>query len=232
MSRISRLLSVARNVLQSLGLFVLLTFFIWVAFLVVSSTWVYLNALPTEIITNLTTVTGAVVVATITVVAGRFFEKQKDIETKLREKKLLAYEPFMKFWLTRLLPDKSSKDVRTQGKAQQPDKASDENNNDILAALRTFTADAVLWGSVDVVERFLEFRRLTFLEDTAKDKSFRVLYAFDDVLFAIRRDLGNSTSGLKPGDLIKMIITDPDNLPPYDSVKTITRHTNTDKPVP
>ncbi len=67
-----------------------------------------------------------------------------------------------------------------------------------------FTTKAMMWGSPGVLRAYTRFRRT--------DGSPDIVLMVDDVLRAMRKDLGLSNRGLARGDLIKLLITDPETL--------------------
>lgn len=76
---------------------------------------------------------------------------------------------------------------------------------DIKALYWRVKEGIIVWGSPRVMKQWLRFQRL------AKTGENPVL-VMDDVLMAIRRDLGNSNIGLSRGDAVKMFLKDPDEL--------------------
>lgn len=69
-----------------------------------------------------------------------------------------------------------------------------------------FTTQVMLWGSPGVLQNYGSFRRAGEKEDP------KILLLLDDILQAMRKDLGLSNWGLARGDLIKMLLTDPESL--------------------
>ena len=69
-----------------------------------------------------------------------------------------------------------------------------------------FTTNVMLWGSPGVLQHYGSFRR------TGQQSDPNVVLLMDDILQAMRKDLGLSNWGLARGDLIKMLLTDPETL--------------------
>ena len=69
-----------------------------------------------------------------------------------------------------------------------------------------FTTRVMLWGSPGVLQHYGAFRRVGERPDP------NILLLVDDILQAMRKDLGLSNWGLARGDLIKMLLTDPESL--------------------
>lgn len=88
-----------------------------------------------------------------------------------------------------------------------PKKRTDKENRELTAHFREFTRGLIEWGSPAVIKQWMAFRRVV----TPKG-SRELLFAMDDMLRAIRQDLGLSNRGLARGDLVKLFLKDPDTL--------------------
>ncbi len=60
----------------------------------------------------------------------------------------------------------------------------------------------IVWASPTVIKSWLHFRKVT-------TTGGNTLVAMDNVLKAIRKDLGNSNFGLQIGDSVKVFLRDP-----------------------
>ena len=86
-------------------------------------------------------------------------------------------------------------------------KRTAKENRDLTTHFREFTRGLIEWGSPAVIKQWMAFRKVL----TPKG-SKRLLFAMDDMLLAIRRDLGLSNRGLARGDLVRLLLKDPDSL--------------------
>lgn len=88
-------------------------------------------------------------------------------------------------------------------------KANFENRDDIPEQLRKdfqkLNRGLIIWGSPEVIKAWLHFR------DIAGQGNTNTLIAVDKMYQAIRKDLGNSNFGLQTGDLLKSMLSDPEN---------------------
>jgi len=64
----------------------------------------------------------------------------------------------------------------------------------------------MLWGSPKVLNAYTAFRK------AGQEENPQVIILVDDILRAMRRDLGLSNWGLQRGDLVKMLLTDPEKV--------------------
>ena len=70
-----------------------------------------------------------------------------------------------------------------------------------------FTRGLVTWGSPNVIQKWSKFQA-----EGSQKEGKEVLYLMDDLLKAIRKDLGNSDFGLKRGAIIALFLSDPEKL--------------------
>lgn len=74
----------------------------------------------------------------------------------------------------------------------------------------SFSKKLLLWGSPEVLQKYQEFRSFGQAPENAGDP--RVLLYGDDVFGAMRKDLGLTNEGLKRGDLMKLFISNPQEI--------------------
>jgi len=82
------------------------------------------------------------------------------------------------------------------------------NNQDVKKEMESFfqqfTGDLIVWGSPKVIKAYTNFRNF--------GEQPQILLKLDDMLRAIRQDLGHSNRGIKKGDLICLFLSDPEKL--------------------
>ena len=165
--------------------------------------WTNFTTLQTEVATAVVAGSVTIIVGIGTVFIGRYYEKKRQIELEHREKKVEIYESFMAVWFERIL--KGKKEATSTTKVV----ATDQQNDDLENFLRDFTRNAILWSSHGVIKKYAVFRDSTLNAKQASVESlYETLFQFEDVLFEIRKDLGNSNRGLKKGDLLVLFIND------------------------
>jgi hypothetical protein len=144
----------------------------------------------------------AALIAAVAAILGLLYtqrqNKAKDIAEAHRADKVLAYRKFMEF-ISRMLA--GSKEGNWPASADGT--VSSEFQHEFIA----FTSDLIVWGSPDVIKKFEAFRVAA-----NANIGHGLLLAVDDLLQAIRKDLRNSNSGLKRGDLLKLYLRDPSEL--------------------
>lgn len=140
------------------------------------------------------TITGAftVMVAVVTVTIGRWSESRSQVEKELREKKALCYDKLMQFMFRVLFSAKS-------GSKQMSEK-------EMIKGLADFTQQVMIWGADDVVAAWSAFRKATLAGET-----IGTLITYEDLIYAIRLDLGHSNRGLRRGDVLRLFVNDIDS---------------------
>jgi hypothetical protein len=159
--------------------------------------WQSVTSLEPNLASAIIAASATMVVAVLTVVIGKYFERKKEIENQQREKKIEVYEKFMEKWFDKLLESSKSKD---KNKNVLEDEA-------FIQFLSEFTRKLILWGSDGVVKKYSSFRKESLMP-SQESSPFASLYNFEQILFEIRKDIGHSNQTLKPGDLLTLFIND------------------------
>lgn len=128
-------------------------------------------------------------VASVSVVMlGRYFEKQKEIELRIREKKITIYEKFVMDTLNFLL------------KSQQYSKSKQEKlQNDLVKTFEEFHKNILFWGSDSIIKSYNNYRFKLGSTDAKMED-------FEDLIFAFRKDVGHKNKHLCKYDVLKMLL--------------------------
>lgn len=124
--------------------------------------------------------------------------KEREIAETHRLNKISVYEDFSDLYLEVMQVSKHKPNSPQLAKAQQK----------VVDHMLDFSKRAMLWASPEVLRAYNRFRSIGSPESAKKEIVLRV----DDVLQEMRRDLGLGNSGLKRGTLIKLYLSDPENL--------------------
>ena len=137
-------------------------------------------------------VAGAVTLfaAVVTVVGGKIWEQRVKIQQDVREKRLPVYEKQIETFFSVLFAEKAGNEKPSE--------------QDIQKAFMAFTEKLIVWGSPEVIKAWSAFR----LHDWTSAKPVDAFLKVELFLRAIRRDLGNSNSGLPPGELMRLFVND------------------------
>ena len=179
-----------QNRIQSVIGIIILVFFILLIFLFIKS---LINADPkisTPVIAGMFTIFGGIATVMIT----QKQTKMREIEEAHREKKIEIYKEFINI-ATDLLGAKN-KNLEIQALSEK----------DLIVFMLKYKREILLWGSPEVIKAQLEFEKL------AEEGSALLVIAMNKLYKAMREDIGLSNSGLNNNELIKLFLTDPDEL--------------------
>ncbi len=113
----------------------------------------------------------------------------------LREKKIPTYEKIINFIFSLTFADKLEKERPTE--------------NEMIKFMAEITQELVIWGSDEMLNAFYKFR-MTSIENTGGDSSnpFGVLIMVEDLLLAIRKDLGHKNKNVSRGKILGLFVND------------------------
>ncbi len=130
-------------------------------------------------------------VAIMTIYIARYFERKRDAELKIREKKILVYEEFVLKSMSFVLKSYNASEKRKKDLA-----------NDFAVAVEKFSKYILFWGSDKVIRTFNKY----FKENVSNDDPYESMKKFEKFVLLLRMDIGQSNKALKKWDLIKMFI--------------------------
>jgi hypothetical protein len=148
----------------------------------------YISAVPKELGAALIAGATTILVATTTVMVGRYFERKKELDALYREKKTEVYDEFLKvFFQVWFSGGKPS------GSKQEPD---------LVKLFQDFSVKLVLWSGPEALEAFARWReKMTEGHATAEG-----IFETEAFLAAIRADLRHSNRGLRKGWFARLFL--------------------------
>jgi len=164
---------------------------VWIAF---SSILKWITAQESQI--------GAAIIAFVSTVVGGIGavliaqqrSKSREIAESHRPNKIKIYSNFITTMIGIIQKHKGS------------DTTVLENSKEIEDFFFDFTTQVVLWGSPRVLRHYAAFRKI------GQAPNLNIVLVMDDIMQAMRKDIGLSNRGLSRGDLMKMFLTDPESL--------------------
>jgi len=154
--------------------------------------WVMVQ--PSQIAAAIIAFAGTVIAGIGAVVISQQRAKARDIAESHRPKKTKLYTEFIMQVVGIMREHREGKTLDASATRKLEDFFFD------------FTTQVMLWGSPSVLKHYGAFRRVGEKPDP------NILLLLDDILKAMRKDLGLSNRALARGDLIKMLLTDPESL--------------------
>lgn len=136
-------------------------------------------------------ITGGVSVVTVIIssVISRFIEYKQTIKKYLYEKREKPYSEFIAL-VYKLQISQKNGETYTQ--------------EEVLKDISKFSELLTLWGSSNVIKKWIKFRE-NLLESSLVAEN---LFLLEDIVFEIRKDMGQGKKGLNKGDLLSFFVND------------------------
>ena len=160
---------------------------------------VALDHLRTGVAAGLVTASATVLIAVFTLVVSQRADRLRTIEQTVRERKLPLYDELIHFWMETIL------------------KADEFTVAEMAERWRKFNLETIhtlmLWMPEPVLLEYNRLRStlLDYGESGIPEGSYEVIFSFEDLLLAMRKDLGHSNEGIGRGDLLRLWINDIDD---------------------
>jgi len=161
--------------------------------IILATSWILVSIIPSLS----TEFTVGIITAALTIISifvSKNVEQNTLIKNELRQKKIPVYEEYIKFLFKILESQKAGKSL---------------NEQELTEFMLKFIQELLVWGADDVVIAFLKFKQAS---NSQHDDPNAILFATEDLLLAIRRDLGHSNKDFSKGTLLGLFIVDIDKL--------------------
>ena len=155
-----------------------------------------LLSLDSSVAATIIAASATVLVSVVSIIYSQRKTKEREIAESHRPQKIELYKRFMDdvvLGVLRMTKKKGGKSI--------DDADVQEHLQDFFFQ---FTGDLIVWGSPQVIKSYTEFR-------SSGDQP-EIILKVDDMLRAIRKDLGHSNRGIGRGALISLFLTDPEKL--------------------
>jgi hypothetical protein len=133
-----------------------------------------------------------VIVATFTVVAGKYFERKKDIEAHFREKKIKIYDEFLCEFFKVFYSDNNN--------------GSDDENIELVEFLQEWQRKIILWGGQDVLLKYIDWMKHL----KSGHSSIQAMFMMEEFFLVIRKDLGHKNNKLVKGTFLRLLLKNPE----------------------
>lgn len=145
----------------------------------------YIGSVPKELGAALVAGASTILVATITVMVGRYYERKKELDTLYRDKKTEVYDEFLKVFFQVWF---------SGGKAAE--------NEELVNLFRDFSVKLVLWSGPEALEAFARWK-----EKMAEGNlNAEALFETEAFLNAVRSDLRHSNHGIRRGWFARLFL--------------------------
>jgi hypothetical protein len=160
----------------------------WLAYWLGQSFFSYLSAVPKELGAALVAGAATVLVATLTVTVGRYFERKKELDALYRDKKMEIYDEFLKTFFNLMFSSAEASPTPVP--------------EDLVTFLREFYRKLILWSGPETVAAFLVWKE--HLAKAVPDA--QTIFLTEKFLLALRSDLRHSNRGLPTGFFASMML--------------------------
>lgn len=122
------------------------------------------------------------------IMLARYYEKQREAETKIRDKKIKIYEKFVND-TTNFLFNSADCSTKKQNQLQA----------NLTKTFEEFHKNIMFWGTDEIIEAYNKFRsRLDSTDARMED--------FEDLILAFRKDVGHPNKNLPKYSILKLIL--------------------------
>lgn len=180
-----------KNFWNTLLSIVIVLTILYTAYWIVMEVWHQFKNLNKELSVTIITAATTIMVATLTIVLGKYYERKKDIEAHYRQKKTEIYDEFLREFFNIF-------------NANIENKKQDDSN--LVDFLREWQRKIILWGGQDVLISYIKW--MDHIKKSPPDA--KAMYMMEDFFLKIRTDLGHSNSRIKKGSFIYFILKETD----------------------
>jgi len=175
--------------------FLIIAVLILCCYLLLSKFWNIFSSIDPRLGAGLIAASATILVSVISALFSKHLERRSAILAHLREKKIPTYEKIINFIFSITFAEKL-------GKKQLSDK-------EMVKFMAEITQELVIWGSDEMITAFYTFRMMS-IENTAGEKAepFAILITVEDLLIAIRKDLGHKNKNINRGKILGLFIND------------------------
>jgi len=145
----------------------------------------YIRGLNSDVAKAVVPAAIAAIVSVLAVVLGKAYEIRASIRKELRDRKVPVYEELVKKLFAIFFAEKRGEPKPTE--------------QDFLLFFTWATEKMTIWGADDVLVKFARFR-------SVGTDGTNIMFLFEDLLMAIRKDLGHKNSGFKRGAILRLFI--------------------------
>lgn len=164
--------------------------------------WNILSSVENEIAAALITASVTAIISVISLILGKYYENVQTINQQLRDKKIPIYEQFIEFIFDLMWGEKIKGKRMSEAEMQR--------------FFTRFTQKLVSWGSDEVISKWGSFRKELINYASIKDNELskaqfpKIMFMLEDLLLAIRKDIGYKNNNIHRGDILRLFINDID----------------------
>ena len=178
----------------ALGLFIMAAL-IFATYLLIAKVWDIFSAVDPKLGAGLATGLATIIVSLISVLASKHLDRKAEILAHLREKKIPTYEKIIKFIFSLTFAEKIGKRPPSE--------------KEMIKFMAEITQELVIWGSDGMLNAFSKFKMMDLENtDNNSENPYAVLFIVENLLLAIRKDLGHKNKNVSQGKILRLFIND------------------------
>ena len=173
--------------------FLLLGLIGWGSYLFIAALVSSLTSMQSNVAVAIVAAGGTIIVSVFSLVMSKRFEAMTVVRQELRREKTPIYKSI----------------VGTLFKVQFAEKIGEKapTEQELIKFFATVTEELIVWGSDEVVREFRAFR----MGSIKGVKPIEIMFQYEKLLNAIRKDLGHKNQGFKRGTLLGIWVNDIDS---------------------
>ncbi|MBF0195538.1 MAG: hypothetical protein HQL71_13330, partial [Magnetococcales bacterium] len=166
-----------------------------IGYWVLSSIWGVFLSVDQKLRAGLLAAFTTVIVSIMSVHFAKYLERKAEILSHLREKKIPTYEKIVQFIFRITFAEKLGNERPT--------------DHEMIKFMTEITQEIVIWGSDEMVDALYDFR-MQSIKDTASEENMHidVLFTVENLLLAVRKDLGHNNKNLSSGKILGLFVND------------------------
>lgn len=169
--------------------FLLLGLLAWFFLWLLSTAWRLISTVDPNLAVGLVTAASTIVVATVTVVIGKYFERKRSVDAHFREAKVEIYDEFLREFF---------KIFHSGGEESE--------TSELTEFLREWQRKMVLYGGGQVLSSYLKWK--THLSKGNPDAN--TFFIMGEFFLAMRKDIGLSNRGISKTTFVHLILRHPE----------------------
>lgn len=176
---------------------------VWLIGLFLGYVGVFVNRLSNmDAVVIVALITGSVSILGVVIssIVSKIVEYRQNTKRYLYEKKEEPYSEFIEMVYK----------IQEKGKAKE-----NINDEEMLDDIFSFSKKLTLWGSNKVIRKWLAFRKISQEQNDNTEN----LFMLEEIIFEIRKDMGQKKSGLEKGDILAFFVNDIEDYLPKDKKK-------------
>lgn len=169
--------------------------FSFVTFKLLQLLWNVFSEVNPTVGAGIVAATATIIVSVLSVLVAKNLEQKAVIVREHRERKTPIYEEIVQLIFRFAFSNKIG--------------LTPLDEQEIKIKMVWITENLVIWGSDDLLLAWYKFRKC--LVKNAESSSYEILFEVEDILLAIRKDLGHDNKGINRGKILGLFINDIDD---------------------